>query len=442
MKNKRFFSLLVLLLSLTIFISGRGYAAPAAQDGNLLQNPSFEQPYSNGVANNWQRWFMSTPRQDEECLVAYHFEPKWGVETNPALVNNGSASQHVGNNWDTWAGGVFQTVAATPGVTYRFSFVGRGRGAMQQYPTPSDPTLNMNMRAGIDPNGSGSWSDGDVVWGPSGSAHDSWQEFSVEATATGNQITVFTYVNWAINGVNQCRKFLDNWFDAAQLVAKSPPPTDTPVPPPPAPPTAVPPIAPPAPTGGVPTEAVAATVVATLTQAAAPPTDTPTPPGSASICVNAFNDANANGLHDADEVNLAGVLLTVAQGTTLIGQAVSTGGETPICFSNLEPGSYQVGQTLPPVLEMTTQANATVSLSEGQSILLEFGSRPRTTPTTDPQAGFVETAVAATMTAVAPTPAPGGTASGGSNWLVYLGLGAVLVGVLLLGAVLFLFLRR
>lgn len=441
MNKKSSLPFLIIFLSLTIFITGRGYAAPAAQSGNLLQNPSFEQPYSNGVANNWQRWFMSTPRQDEECLVAYHFEPKWMPETNPDLVRDGSASQHVGNNWDTWAGGVYQTVPATPGVTYRFSFLGRGRGAMQQYPTPSDPTLNMNMRAGIDPNGSGSWSDGDVVWGPAGSAHDSWQEFAVEATATGNQITVFTHVNWAINGVNQCRKFLDNWFDAAQLVAKTPPPTDTPLPLPTAlPATEAPPTAPPAPTGGVPTEAVAATIVATMTQAVSP--DTPTPTGSASICVNAFNDANANGLHDADEVNMAGVLLTVAQGTAVIGQAVSTGSETPICFSNLEAGSYQVGQTLPSVLEMTTQANATVSLSEGQSILLEFGSRPRTTPTTEPNAGIVETAVAATMTAVAPTPPPGGTASGGSNWMVYLGLGAVLVGVILLGALLFLFLRR
>src|SRR5690606_14461512 len=143
--------------------------------------------------------------------------------------------------------------------------------------------VQINMRAGIDPNGSGSWSDGDVVWGGAGSPHDSWQAFTVEATATGNQITVFTAADWGVTGVNQCRAHLDTWFDSGELVAQTPP-TATPAPlPTQAPPTAT---LPPAPTGGVPTEAAAATVVATMTQAVA--TDTPVPAGSSTICVNAF----------------------------------------------------------------------------------------------------------------------------------------------------------
>lgn len=437
MKNKKSLSFLILFLSSMVLITGRGHAAPAEQGANLLQNPSFEQPFSNGVANGWQRWFMTSPRQDEECLVAYHYEPKWIVETNPALVRDGSASQHVGNTWDTWAGGVFQTVPATPGTTYRFSFQGRARGGMDPYPQPSESTLQVNMRAGIDPNGGGSWSDGDVVWGMAGSPHDTWQEFSVEATATGDKITVFTSSNWAVTGVNQCRKFMDVWFDAGQLVAQTPP-TNTPAPLPTlAPATQPPPTALPAPTGGVPTEAAAATVAATMTQAVV--TDTPTPVNTATICVNAFLDANANGLRDADESFVAGVMLTVAQGTTVVGQAVSTGTETPICFSNLPAGAYQVGQTLSPTLEMTTQANATINVVEGQTVGLEFGSRLRPTPTTESQPGLTATAEAAAAT---PTvPATGGR-DGGSNWIVYLGLGAVLIGVVLLGALLFMVLRR
>ncbi len=436
MKKTPFFLILALMLSLTFFLTDRGHAAPATQATNLLQNPGFEPPASGGAAQSWQRWHRNTPRQDQECLVAYHFEPKWSVETNPAFVHSGSGSQAVGNSWDTWSGGVYQNVPATPGTVYRFTFYGRGRGSNQQVPNPSETGLQINMRAGIDPNGSGLWNDADVVWSGVGSPHDTWQAFSVEATATGSQITVFTAADWAVTGVNQCRAHLDTWFDSGELVAQTPP-TATPAPlPTQAPPTAT---FPPAPTGSVPTEPASATVVATMTQAV--PTATATPAGSSAVCVNAFLDTNGNGLHDADEGYVAGVTLTVAQGTMIIGQAVSTGSEDPICFGNLPAGAYQVGQTLPPSLEMTTQANATVNVGEGQTVGLEFGSRIRATPTAGAQPDITATAVAGVATAT--VPAGGDAATGGTpNWLVYLGIGAIVIGVILLGVLLFTLLRR
>lgn len=424
-------SLVLLILILPALIGASHIAAaPQTQSGNLLQNPGFEQPFSSGVAGNWQRWFRSTPRQDSECLVAYHFEPKWNVETTGGLVREGGSSQYVGNNWDTWSGGVYQTVPATPGTTYRFTFYGRGRGTNEPSPAPSEGNLQINMRAGIDPNGSGVWNDADVVWGAAGSPHDQWQAFTVQATATGNQITVFTAADWGFTGVNQCRQFLDTWYDSAELVALTPP-TDTPAPLP----TAAPPTAtlPPAPTDAIPTEPAAATLIATLT-----PAVSPTPAGTATICVNAFLDANGNGLHDADEAYVAGVTLTVAQGNRLIGQAVSPGTDQPICFANLPAGTYEVAQTLPPALELTTQANATVVVAEGQTIGLEFGSRPRTTPTTAPEATPAE----ATAEPTATTPPTGGTSDGGPGWLVFLGLGAIVIGIALLGVLLFMLLRR
>lgn len=436
MKKTSLFIILTLLLSLTLFLTGRSQAAPAAQGANLLQNPGFEPPGSNGVAQGWQRWHRTTARQDEECLVAYHFEPKWSVEVNPAFINSGSGSQAVGNSWDTWSGGVFQTVPATPGTVYRFTFFGRGRGSNEQVPAPSESGLQINMRAGIDPNGSGLWSDSDVVWSGAGSPHDTWQPFTVEATATGNQITVFTAADWGVTGVNQCRAHLDTWFDSAELVAQTPPTATTAPQPTAAPPTAT---QQPAPTDAVPTESATATVIATLTQAA--PTATATPTGSATVCVNAFLDTNGNGLHDPDEGYVAGITLTVAQGANIIGQAVSTGTEEPICFGGLPAGAYQVGQTLPAALEMTTQANATVTVGEGQTVGLEFGSRIRPTPAAGVPAEGTEAAGAA---ATATTTSTGGnpTTSGTPGWLVYLGVGAILVGVVLLGVLLFMLLRR
>lgn len=415
----------ILLITVMTMAHGRVVAAPARQT-NLLQNPSFEQPFSGGAAGSWQKWNMATPKTDEECLVAYHVLPKWNVETASGFVRDGAAAQYVGNNWDTWAGGVYQTVPATPGTVYRFSFYSRGRGSNEASPAASETSLQMNVRAGIDPNGSGTWNDADVVWGAAGSPHDTWQAFTVEATATGNQITVFTSANWGVTGVNQCRQFLDTWYDAAQLVAQTPP-TTTPAPATQPPPTAPAPTQPPAPTADV----------ATTQAATAAPEATATAAGSARICVNAFLDVNGNGVRDADEGYVAGVTLTVAQGATIIGQVASTGRADPACFADLPAGAYQVAQTLPAALEMTTQANAPVDVVEGQTVSLEFGSRLRSTET--------PAAVEPTAAAGQQTSTPGGTtaaAEGQPNWMVYLGLGAILVGVAFLGVLLFIVLRK
>lgn len=419
---------LLLAVLILCLMAAAGHAAPAAQGANLLQNPGFEQPYGGGAADKWQKWSMATAKSDSECLVAYHVLPKWNVETGAGFVREGAASQYVGNNWDTWAGGVYQTVPATPGTTYRFSFFGRGRGTNEASPAPSEASLQMNMRAGIDPNGSGNWADGDVVWGAAGSPHDAWQEFSVQTTATGNQITVFTSANWGVTGVNQCRQFLDTWYDAAQLVAETPP-TATPVPP----------------TAAIPTEPVilptatseAPTAAPTTAATSVAPTATTSAAGNSTICVNAFLDANGNGLHDAEEGYVSGVTLTVGQGNAIVGQAVSTGQATPICFGNLPAGAYQVAQALPTTLEMTTQANATIDLAIGQTLGLEFGSRLRGAATPATEASPAATAAPATVPAET-----GGTTGNTPGWMVFLGLGAILLGVVLLGVLLFMVLRR
>jgi hypothetical protein len=437
---KRLLLLLLVVLAIaavnTQVSVGQGLTSPAQQATNLLQNAGLEQPYNNGQANAWTGWYKDTPKTDEDCLVAYHYQPKWNVQTGSAgLIRDGAAAQYIGNNWDTWSGGIYQTVPATPGTTYRFTFYGQGRGTSEPAPAPSDTTMNIAMRAGIDPNGGALWSDADIVWSPSGSPHDQWQPFTVETVATGDRITVFTYADWAVTGSNQCRQFLDTWYDSAELIAVSQVATDTPLPPAtPLPPTE----APPQPTafpGGIPTEAAAATVFATLT---APPEITPTPTGTAAICVNAFLDENGNGLHEASEGFVAGVTLTVAQGFTIVGQGVSTGTDEVLCFRNLQPGTYQVAQTVPPALEMTTQANATVQVSEGQTAGLEFGSRPRTEPPTAAPVPTEET-ILATATS---TPEGAGSSGGAPGWLAVVGFLAIAGGLALLGLLIFLLLRK
>ena len=83
-------------------------------------------------------------------------------------------------------------------------------------------------------------------------------------------------------------------------------------------------------------------------------------------------------------------------------------------------------QTLPATLETTTQPNAAIDVAEGQTVALEFGSRLQTTPTAPPD---TPTADATQLTATAvDAVVTGGEAAdaGGSNWLVYLGVGCLL----------------
>src|SRR5690606_11367554 len=117
MMNKKIWKLFTVML-LALFL-GQSQQTEAQ---NLLQNPGFEHPYqTNGEASSWGRWHRNSSQdQFGDCLNGYHKLPHWSVESNGALIRDGGASQHIGNMWDTWSAGVFQTVPVTAGTTYRF----------------------------------------------------------------------------------------------------------------------------------------------------------------------------------------------------------------------------------------------------------------------------------------------------------------------------------
>ncbi|HSM55759.1 MAG TPA: SdrD B-like domain-containing protein [Candidatus Sulfomarinibacteraceae bacterium] len=434
------FTILAAIIFLLSLAASQTATAREQQQTNLLQNPSFEDPYQgDGVAEGWVAWH----RESEDpgaCSGPYAFRPMWSRETNGSLVQDGFVSQHIGNQFDTWAGGVWQTVNVTPGSTYRFSFWSIGRASNEQYPAPSDADVNLGVRAGIDPNGSGLWSDSDVVWGGAGSPHDlgnqaNWQQFAVEATAQSDQVTVF--VSADLRGANQCRAHLDVWFDGAQLVEVGPPPTDTPPPQPTQPPQpTLPPVTntPPPPTPTATSEA--------------PPTETPEPTATATdtpeprgvICVNAFADENANGQHDEGEGAMAGVSFTLAQDEQVVATGVSTG-PSPICFDDLEPGVYQVAQSVPATLEMTTGASAEVTVSEGQTLEVKFGSRQRQAVEDDADEVASSDTVDSDAEEVV-TVDDAEPAAPRSSLLAMSGLAVLLIAVVLLGVLIFMLLRQ
>jgi hypothetical protein len=446
----KYFTAAALMLLLASF--NPVYAAPMAQDANLLDNPSFEQPFVNGTAEGWSSWALQTEKTGDECLDGYHYLPKWNMESSGNFVADGVTSQYIGNNWDTWSAGVMQTVEVTPGATYRFTFNAKGRTTSEASPAPSDFGVNMNIRAGIDPNGSGLWNDADVVWSASGSPHDSWQTFSIEATATGDKMTVLTAADLGVPGINQCRQYLDTWYDGAQLVAVGAAPAEA------APAaqaaTEAPATAIPSPTP----ETVASTEPLTeqdqepdANQSGEPTAETPAeeapaeeaPAGEApatggTICVNAFHDENANGLLDDSEGHMAGITIMVANETTVVGQAISDGSNVATCFHSLAPGPYQVAQQVPGRLEMTTAGNALVAVTDNHTVQVSFGSRLRQDET--PSAGATQAPADAGESEN--EPAPEASQSSGASPLALSGLAVILVGVLLLGLLLFFVLRR
>lgn len=162
-------------------------------------------------------------------------------------------------------------------------------------------------------------------------------------------------------------------------------------------------------------------------------------PALSTICVNAFGDENGNGTQEANEGYIAGVTITVGNSSELAGQAVSTGTDKPVCFENIEPNTpYQVSQLLPNRLEMTTASSTTVTVDAGKTVGIQFGSRlrPVATPVV---AGETVPSAGETADSPASDPAPTETASG---LLAYSGIAVIILGVALLGGLLFWLLRR
>jgi len=161
-----------------------------------------------------------------------------------------------------------------------------------------------------------------------------------------------------------------------------------------------------------------------------------------SICVNAFADENANGIHDTNEGYMAGVTITVAGSQQIVGQAVSPGNPTPVCFDNLPPGNYQVAQTVSGRLEMTTAANAMLTVEQGKTYGVEFGSRvrpPQSNPA--PDTPISSAPVLASSDAAAST-SPTQENGSGFGLLAYSGLFILFLAVLLFGVLIFVALRQ
>jgi LysM repeat protein len=457
-------------------------AARSAQSGNLLKEPGFEGGYtgcgSGKTAGGWSCWYYIVDKPVNASALTYTVRPNFSAETDPSsshpeLIHGGASSQHVGYQQDPWMGGIKQTVTGIAvGSVVKFCAYARLYANNDPYgKSPSISALDGRARIGIDPNGGDNWASG-VTWSGQANPHDTWQQLCVQATVgAAGKVTVFTSNDYRESAATH----LDAWWDDATLTVVG---ATTPVPATPIPgakPTAAPIVAPlpsvlatPGPDGSIvhtiqsgdtlfaltivynvsldqiltlnnlskndllsigqkiiirgPTQPVQPTPAPT---SQVPPTIAPTATpenATAKLCVQAFDDTNADGLLTSGEQPVAGVQFTVS-GDAQPASFTSDGSATPHCFDNLAPGTYSVAVQPAPNTIATSDKRWSVSLTGGASVNIRFGSRADSTGTGG--SGNVNPNATAT---------PKG-ASGGSNpssvLLVLVGLVVLLVaGVL------------
>ncbi len=431
-------------------------AAPSAQT-NLLLNGTFDGGFYNAngdpnlqVANSWAPWHEDSGAKSDCPPCDYVLRPKWITESNLALVQQGTSSQHVGNEFDPWHSGVFQTVNVAAGARVRFTAYLRVRASNEQYPAPSYTSFLANGQVGIDPNGAGLWYSG-VTWSGTVNPHDTWAPVSVEATVgSAGKVSVYIGANWR----GQTAAHLDAWFDNAVLEAVGVSPTVTPAP--------GQPTAPSTQTGGdvaltsfpTPTPGLDGRIVYvvkpgdTLWRIAAvagisleelralndlttdvvfvgqqlvlgvvsvPDTPTPAPtegvPGGSgeatpappatevaekppetltgNVCYLLFEDSNGNALRDAGEglVATGQFLLANANGEPVDAYTTTAdASQEPHCARELAVGAYNISVTLPAGFNPTTNTSSPLSLDPGATVNLEFGAQESSRPTPESDA--------------------------------------------------------
>jgi LysM repeat protein len=125
-------------------------------------------------------------------------------------------------------------------------------------------------------------------------------------------------------------------------------------------------------------------IVPTLAITAGPsPTPTsslPTPMpsiGQGTICVYLYNDINGNAIAETGETSLANGEVSV---TSTAGDysktAPTTADDLPVCFENINEGSYTVSVAIPDGYNATTTQNYSVQLKGGDTSTIDFGAQP------------------------------------------------------------------
>ncbi len=183
--------------------------APSAQT-NLLSNGSFES-FSGGTATGWAVWSLpgdgcgrTTPTAQQATTTIDARRVKDGSSAQQLLASSTDPGK-------SFFGGLQQTVSVTAGKTYRFTVYAQMWSSTGDNPLVSENAQSANFKIGIG-QGATYAADPNIKLSDLVDSKDSYRQLTLDAVATGSQITVFTYANPA-----SCNKHTEVFFDAATL---------------------------------------------------------------------------------------------------------------------------------------------------------------------------------------------------------------------------------
>ncbi len=105
-------------------------------------------------------------------------------------------------------------VSVTAGQRVRLTAYGRAWTAANFYPAPSDTTVTVEMKIGIDPSGNCDPLAPSVVWSSIIVPHNTWQQASVEAVAgAGGKVCLFLNTDYR----GDSRQFMASFWDSVVL---------------------------------------------------------------------------------------------------------------------------------------------------------------------------------------------------------------------------------
>jgi LysM domain len=196
--------------------------------GNLLVNPSFEQPFYKQccqvnnefvqfkpnspidevqIPNGWNAWWREPdnsldsrtpvscdlPGVSKNFCTAFHRPEYRDAAFYVNRIHTGNSAQKMFTFWSIHEAGMYQRVTnVKAGQLLEFSAYLQGWSTNVPSGPVSQGQQSMNLRVGIDPFGGTDAFSPNIVWSPAGDSYDVFTRFSVQATAAGNAVTVFT----------------------------------------------------------------------------------------------------------------------------------------------------------------------------------------------------------------------------------------------------------
>lgn len=116
-----------------------------------------------------------------------------------------------------------------------------------------------------------------------------------------------------------------------------------------------------------------------------PPTpDLPTPTpfeGFGQVCVVLYEDLDGNQMRSQNEFYLGGGVISINNRAGTFSETRETAGGDPalvdpVCFENVPEGEYNLSMGIPDGYNPTTSMNYALSVSAGDTIVIDFGAQP------------------------------------------------------------------